>query len=71
MHQQAIKCLKVRVKVADIMLEDSQVVTNTVLKKDYKMGRNLLSVEFGRKMILCVFVSRCMCVSVCVLMKLV
>ena len=31
-------------KITYIMLENTQVVTNTVLKEDYKMGRNLFQV---------------------------
>ena len=31
-------------KITYIMLENTHVVTNTVLKEDYKMGRNLFQV---------------------------
>ena len=47
MHQQVIKCLKIKKymhsKITYIMLENTHVVTNAALKEDYKMGRNLYS----------------------------
>ena len=55
-------------KITYIMLENTQVVTNTVLKEDYKMGRNLFKCK---NMIVsaCVCVLRvtCVCICVCVL----
>ena len=52
-------------KITYIMLENTHVVTNTVLKEDYKMGCNLF---LCRKIIVCVCVRACdvcVCVYVC------
>ena len=40
----------------------SHVVTNTVLKEDYKMGRNLLQVKGDDCVCVCVCVCACACV---------
>ena len=47
MHKQAIKWLKIinaYSKITYIMLKNTHVVTNTVLKEDYKLGRILFQV---------------------------
>ena len=43
MHQQVPENQKFH-KITDIMLENTYVVTNTVLKEDYKMGCNFFQV---------------------------
>ena len=66
MFQQFIKCLKIRStysKITYIMLLNTHVVTNTVLKEDYK------SFFECRKMIVCVCVCVYVCVCVCVCMR--
>ena len=62
MHQQVIKCLKIKntySKITYITLLNTHVLTTTVLKEDYKMGRNLY-LSVGK--LLCVRMCVCVCI---------